>query len=154
MGSMQDCGSLSFAVRRAWLSMRTAIGADLKAFGLSVPQYATLMILEEEPDSSSADIARHVGSSRQAAHEMLTGLERDGLIVRSPHPTDRRSQQLRLTELGRSRLSEAVVAVARRESEIEAAFTPAQRATVREWLEGVADACDWTDVRVPPPGRV
>jgi hypothetical protein len=38
-------------------------------------------------------------------------------------------------------LAEARVAVSRREAELEATFTPEQRAAIRDWLEGISEAC-------------
>jgi DNA-binding MarR family transcriptional regulator len=130
-------GALAFLVRSAWLSMRAAIGAELKEFGLSTSQYATLMIVQDHPGLSNADIGRKVSSSRQSANEMLAALERDGLIERLPHPGDRRTQQIQITEAGRAVLKRARVAVARREAELEAGLSAEQRAAVRAWLEEI-----------------
>ncbi|PXX70781.1 MarR family transcriptional regulator [Nocardia tenerifensis] len=142
MGSYRDeVGSLTFMVRKVWLNMRAAIGEELKAFGLSTSQYATLMMTAAHPGMSVADIAREVASSRQAANEMLGGLEQEGLIERRPHPTDRRTHQITVTEAGRARLAEARIAVGRREAELEADFTPAQRAAIRDWLDQIPNAC-------------
>ena len=129
-----EAGSLSFMVRQAWLSIRSAIEVDLRSHGLSVPQYATLFALEKEAGCSVADIGRAVSSSRQAANELIGGLEREGLIERRPHPTDRRTHELRLTEKGRRRLEEARPAVARREAELESGFSEEQLRSVRSWL--------------------
>ncbi|MFI6044920.1 MarR family winged helix-turn-helix transcriptional regulator [Nocardia sp. NPDC051321] len=142
MGSYRsEVGSLTFMVRKVWLNMRAAIGEELKAFGLSTSQYATLMMTAARPGMSVADIAREVASSRQAANEMLSGLEHEGLIERRPHPSDRRTHQITVTESGRARLAQARVAVGRREAELESSFTPAQQAAIRDWLEGISDAC-------------
>lgn len=139
MNSDRDAaGSLTFTVRRAWLTMRSAIGAELTEFGLSTSQYATLMMTSARPGLSVAAIARNVASSRQAANEMLGGLEREGLIERGSDPTDRRVHRIYVTESGQARLAAARVAVARREEELEAAFTPAQRRLIRDWLDAVS----------------
>lgn len=132
---------LSFLVRHTWLSMRAAIGAELEEFGLTVPQFATLMTVRMHPGTSIAQLARAVGSTRQAANEMLAGLERDGLITRSPHPTDRRTHQLHITPLGTTRYEAALPAVQRREAELEAGLPPEQRDTVIAWMTSVALAC-------------
>jgi DNA-binding MarR family transcriptional regulator len=139
--SLPELGSLSFLVRHVWLTMRSAVEAVLREFDLSVPQYATLVTLEHHPGFSVADVARTVASSRQAANELLAGLERQDLISRTPHLTDRRTHQLRLTDAGRKRLDEARPAVARREAELEAGFNGEQRTAVREWMVGVVEAC-------------
>ncbi|MEV0032501.1 MarR family transcriptional regulator [Nocardia sp. NPDC050793] len=134
-------GSLTFIVRKVWLNMRAAIGEELKEFGLSTSQYATLMMTAARPGMSVADIAREVASTRQAANEMIGGLQKEGLIERRPHPTDRRTHQIQVTEAGMQRYAAARVAVARREAELEADLTPAQRKAIREWMSGIADAC-------------
>jgi DNA-binding MarR family transcriptional regulator len=147
MGSfLGEPGSLAFQVRRTWLSMRAALNAELKEFGLTTPQYATLMILEKDPGASNSEVSRAVSTTRQAANEMLANLEREGLIERRPHPSDRRSHQLFLTDRGRRRLTKARVAAAKREQEMEAGFTPEERKTIRAWLDGVAGNCqDFTE---------
>ncbi|MFE9634689.1 MarR family winged helix-turn-helix transcriptional regulator [Streptomyces sp. NPDC006463] len=132
---------LSFLVRHAWLSMRAAIGAELEEFGLTVPQFATLMMVRTSPGMSVAQLARSVGSTRQAANEMLAALERDGLITRSPHPTDRRTHQLHLTDAGSTRYEEALPAVLRREAQLEEGLTPEQREAALIWMSGVSTAC-------------
>lgn len=137
----EGTGSLTFMVRRAWLNMRAAIGAELAEFGLSTSQYATLMMTEARPGMSVADIARNVASTRQAANEMLGTLEREGLIERRRNPSDRRTQQVHVTPSGVDLLARARVAVDRRETELEAALTPEQREAIRDWLEGIAQAC-------------
>jgi DNA-binding MarR family transcriptional regulator len=147
MGMGSDMGEeghdwvLSFLVRHTWLSMRAAIGAELEEFGLTVPQFATLMSVKESPGMSVAQLARNVGSTRQAANEMLAALVRDGLITRSPHPTDRRTHQLHLTSLGATRYEASLPAVQRREAALVAGLTPEQRDTVVAWMTSVAVAC-------------
>ncbi|AYF78533.1 hypothetical protein D7D52_37210 [Nocardia yunnanensis] len=64
-----------------------------------------------------------------------------GLIERRAHPTDRRTHQIFVTAQGRAVYKRAHAAVGRREAELEAAYTPQQRAVVREWLSGVSAAC-------------
>ncbi|MFF1646471.1 MarR family winged helix-turn-helix transcriptional regulator [Streptomyces sp. NPDC058240] len=120
---------------------RSAIGAELKEFGLSTSQYATLMMAEAQPGMSVADVAREVASSRQAANEMIGGLEQQGLIERHPNPSDRRTHRIQVTESGRTLLARARIAVGRREAELEAALAPEQREAVRDWLDGISEAC-------------
>ncbi|MFA7761845.1 MarR family winged helix-turn-helix transcriptional regulator [Streptomyces sp. NPDC048723] len=140
MGEQSHRRVLSFVVRHAWLSMRAAIGAELEEFGLTVPQFATLMIVGQSPGISVAQLARLVGSSRQAANEMLAALERDGLILRAPHATDRRTHQLCLTELGHARYEDALPAVQRREAELEAGLTEEQCEAAFAWMSAMSAA--------------
>jgi len=131
---------LSFLVRHAWLSMRGVVAEALAAHDLSVAQFASLLILDEAPGLTVAEIGRKVSSTRQAANEMLAGLERAGLLERRAHPTDRRAQQVFLTPAGRDRLQAAAPAVTEVEAGLEAGFTEAERTVVRRWLITMASA--------------
>jgi DNA-binding MarR family transcriptional regulator len=133
-------GCVTFLVRHAWLSMRSAVATALAEHGLSVQQYGTLLILAQHPGCTIAELARQVGTTRQSANELLTGMERAGLLERRANPTDRRSQQLYLTEGGRQRLADATPVVRAVERELEAGFTPADQATARAWLQRMVAA--------------
>jgi DNA-binding MarR family transcriptional regulator len=135
-----DGGCVTFLVRHAWLSMRSAAAAALAEHGLSVQQYGTLLLLAEKPGCTIAELARKVGTARQSANELITGMERAGLLERRANPTDRRSQQLYLTDAGQQRLADATPAVRAVERDLEASFTPADRATARAWLERMVNS--------------
>lgn len=148
MGSHRgDKGSLTFLVRSVWLGMRAAIAEVLDEFGLSTSQFATLMMVAARPGMSVSEIAREVGSTRQAANEMLGGLESEGLIERHANPADKRSHQIHITAAGRERYAAAQVSVARREAELEADLTAEQQATIRSWMTGIAAACSSSEDR-------
>lgn len=136
-----DDGVLSFLARHVWLGMRAAIEDELTEFGLTVPQFATLLMLDHAPGMSIAEVARACGSTRQAANEMVAGLQARDLVTRSPHPTDRRVQQLHATEAGRELFRKAKPAVQRREEELEAGLSPQLRSAGREWMLAMAAAC-------------
>ncbi|MEU7869544.1 MarR family transcriptional regulator [Dactylosporangium sp. NPDC049140] len=124
----------TFLVRHAWLTLRGVVAEALVPFELSVAQFASLLLLDESPGMSVADVARKVSTARQSANEMLTGLERAGLVERRQHPSDRRSQQILLTDAGRARLGEAVPAVQAVEARLSNGFTPEELAVVNAWL--------------------
>ena len=48
-----------------------------------------------------------MGVSRPNVTKLVDGLERAGLVERTPHPTDRRRVQARLTDAGRELVREA-----------------------------------------------
>ena len=140
-----DDSVISFAVRHVWLGMRAAIEDELTEFGLTVPQFATLMMLDGSPGLSIAEVARACGTTRQSANEMVAGLEARGLVERSPHPTDRRAHQLHATDAGLEMFAKARPAVRRREDELEAGLSPQVRRTAREWMAALAASCDVPD---------
>lgn len=58
-----------------------------------------------------ASLARVLGVSRQATHQVLDGLVREGLVERHPDPTDARAQIVLVTAAGRQLLSELELAL-------------------------------------------
>src|SRR5262245_46401908 len=129
-----ETGCVTFLVRHAWLSMRSVLAGALAEHELSVQQYGTLICVRESPGLTVADVGRVVGTTRQAANELITGMERAGLVERRPNPKDRRTQQVHLTAGGERRLAEAAPAIRKVENELEATFSKADRATARAWL--------------------
>ncbi|MFJ1702299.1 MarR family winged helix-turn-helix transcriptional regulator [Kitasatospora sp. NPDC088346] len=131
---------LSFLIRQAWFSMRSSVEEALVECRLSVPQYATLLVLEEQPGVSLSDLARVLVSTRQSVTEMVAGMERDDLVERRRHPTNGRTHQVFLAEGGRKRLAEARPAVRAREGLMEQGLTDSQKSAARAWLAHVAAA--------------
>jgi DNA-binding MarR family transcriptional regulator len=142
MDPSQDDGCVTFLVRHAWLSMRSALAEALDEHGLSVQQYGTLLCVRKDPGLTIADVGRVVGTTRQSANELITGMEAAGLVERRPNPKDRRTQQVHLTATGARKLAEAVPAIRRVEDELEAAFSTADRTTARTWLTHMVETIE------------
>jgi DNA-binding MarR family transcriptional regulator len=135
-------GCVTFLVRHAWLSMRSAVAVALAEHGLSVQQYGTLLIVREHPGRTVAEVGREVGTARQSANELIAGMERAGLVERRPNPKDRRTQQVHLTPAGEQRIADATPAVRKVEAELEASFSKSDRATIRAWLSHMVTAVE------------
>ena len=135
----QNLGCSTFLVRHAWLALRGVVAEALVRHELSVAQFASLLMLDEVPGLSVADVARKVSTARQSANEMLGGLERAGLVERRPHPSDRRTQQIFLTDAGRQRLAEAVPTVQAVEARLASGFTADEIAVVNAWLQRMTE---------------
>ncbi|ESY84455.1 MarR family transcriptional regulator [Mesorhizobium australicum] len=65
----------------------------------------------------------------------LDRLEKAGLILRAPHPNDRRGIVVRLTEKGLALIDEAVAAHVANEHQILSGLTLAERETLSQLLE-------------------
>ncbi|MET0494510.1 MAG: MarR family transcriptional regulator [Actinoplanes sp.] len=138
----------TFLVRHAWLSLRGVVAEELAGHDLSVAQFASLLMLDQSPGLTVADVARKVSTARQSANEMLAGLEQSGLVERRPHPSDRRAQQVFLTDAGRSRLAEALPTVQAVEARLAAGFTAEELAVVNAWLTRMTEAAA-TEEEIP-----
>lgn len=70
-----------------------------EGFGLGTLQ-ALRVIAHHSPASRVNELSRDLGITIGAASKFVDRLERDGLAVRAPHPDDRRSSLISLTEAG------------------------------------------------------
>jgi DNA-binding MarR family transcriptional regulator len=75
--------------------------------GLSVPQFRTLLLLEQTPTACLSAAAENLGCSVPGASRLISGLVLRGLVARSESPDDRRHVSLELTPRGRSALRAA-----------------------------------------------
>ena len=107
--------------------LRAALEDVIAPVGVSLAQWTVLLQLLVDPGRSAADIARSSVVSQQAVSGLVTRLERDGLLTRTPHPEHGRIQQLTTTPEGERVAMDADGAVRDLEADL------------REWL-GEADA--------------
>jgi DNA-binding MarR family transcriptional regulator len=132
-------GRSGYLLRQAWHEFRGAMEDALREHGLSTAQYAVLTVLSRDPGVSGAELARACNISPQAMNGILAGMERGGLVARSPHPTHGRILQVNLTEEGESRLKAARPAVDRLERLVEKGYNKEQIALVKRWLVTAAE---------------
>jgi DNA-binding MarR family transcriptional regulator len=76
----------------------------LKESRLTLPQYYILTLLAEQDGRPFKDLAEALACTRATITGIVDTLEKKALVVRSPHPEDRRSMLVMLTEGGRSLL--------------------------------------------------
>lgn len=102
---------LGYRLKRTAAALRGAMDKALREYGMTVPQYACLELLDQRPGLSNAELARGTFVTRQSMNVVLRGLQDAGLITR-PATTDRgRALPAHLTEEGHHRLAAARSAV-------------------------------------------
>jgi DNA-binding MarR family transcriptional regulator len=74
----------------------------IRETGLTPPQYFLLGVLRERNGVPLKDLAAASRSTRATITGVVDTLERKGLVVREPHPQDRRSLLVKLTKHGRA----------------------------------------------------
>jgi DNA-binding MarR family transcriptional regulator len=95
---------------RASVSVTRELSAQLSAdHGLTINAYEALLQLARAPDSRMrrVDLANGLLLTASGVTRLLDGLERDGLVAREEHSSDRRVTYAVLTEAGRDKLREA-----------------------------------------------
>jgi DNA-binding MarR family transcriptional regulator len=118
---------------------------------LSVAQHLALRAVAR-PGASGRAMARAAGVSEAAASQLLSNLERAGLIARAPAPGDRRRQALALTPAGRGVLTSADAMLQARIGDLLGPLPRPEAAALERLLGRVAEALGGTaPPRRPPP---
>jgi DNA-binding MarR family transcriptional regulator len=98
---------LGYRLKRAAAALRSRMDEGLRPHGLTVPQYATLELLEARPGLSNAELARGAFVTRQSMNVVLRGLQESGLVRRAEASDHGRALPTHLTDEGRRRLEAA-----------------------------------------------
>jgi DNA-binding MarR family transcriptional regulator len=129
-------------LKRAQDALNSAMTAALREHGATLPEYAVLTALAEEPGLSNADLARRAFVTPQTMNQVLRELERRGWVGRHPHPGHGRILQAELTADGRRTLTACHRAVDAVEGRMLAGLDPAERrqlaADLRSCIDGLA----------------
>ncbi|PRY34381.1 MarR family winged helix-turn-helix transcriptional regulator [Umezawaea tangerina] len=101
------------SVMRVQQIIQSAVDAALKPHGLTFARYEALVLLTF---SKVGSLPMRVMGERLQLHptsvtNIVDRLEADGLVRRNPHPTDRRTTLVEITEAGRTRREVATEAV-------------------------------------------
>src|ERR1044072_8909564 len=88
-------------LRSAYLSMHRQFRVHFAQFDITNEQYVVLSLLAEEDGLTQKELTRRFCSDQNTVSAVLDLLEKRGLVRRDPHPDDRRSYCIRLTDAGR-----------------------------------------------------
>jgi DNA-binding MarR family transcriptional regulator len=131
---------LGLHLKRVELELNTVKTAAVRPAGLTVPQYAALLVLNEEPGISAAELARRCLVTPQTMTTILRNLESAGLIERTPHPLHRHVIETRITPAGRKAHDQADERAAGVERRLSDAFTPEELDILRALLARVSES--------------
>lgn len=126
-------------LKRVEQDLQAAKAAAVKPAGLTVPQYAALFVLDEQPGISAAELARRCLVTPQTMTTILRNLETAELVERTPHPLHRHVIETRPTPAGRKALDQADERATGVERRLAAAFTDEERDTLRALLARVSE---------------
>lgn len=130
--------ALSYVLKQAASTLRSAMAESLRPLDLSVAQHACLELLGRGPGLSSSDLARGAFVSRQSMNLVLRGLQDRGLVTRPEVAPHGRALPTRLTALGRERLNAANVVARTVERRMLTAVPEKRRARFRADLAACA----------------
>ncbi len=79
-----------------------ALQQRIKPLGIVTGQFPALLALWERDGLTQKEMVARLGIEQATMANTLSRMERDGLIRRTPHPTDARAQQVWLTPQAKS----------------------------------------------------
>lgn len=112
----------------------------LVGFNLTPTQYAALLMLECNPGSSSAQLARLVNVTPQSMGVIMNKLEERGLVTREPAEIHSRVLATTLTRDGRQVMEAADEAARKVEVGLRDAFTESEVEQFRDLLQRARQA--------------
>ena len=92
---------LGFAIGSLSAALVRGLSAELSPFGVSPSQWAILETCFTGDATTPTEFAREIPIDGAAITRQLDKLEARELLIRVPHPTDRRSTLVELTDAGR-----------------------------------------------------
>ena len=112
------CFSLGVAMRR----ISKAYSEALAEHDITPPQLILLTCLGDNDGQKPRELAEQVCLDSSSLTGLLDRMEKAGLLIRRPDPSDRRSLRIYLTDLGRRRLEKLEPIVTRLQEQIERDF--------------------------------
>ncbi len=122
--------------------LRQRLEAELAGTGVSAAQNAVLLAIGDNPQISNASLARAAFVKPQSMQGMLVTLERDGFIVRTPHPEHGRIIMTELTEKGKAAAQAGIIAAETVERQMLAGLTGDEATLLSDLLQRCADALE------------
>ena len=89
-----------------FLRMHRLMNRRMADQGASLARTKLLLFLARRGPARAADIAEYFDNAPRTVTEAIDGLERDGLVLRTPDMRDRRVKQVSITAAGRHVLGE------------------------------------------------
>ena len=126
--------SVGYVLKQVHASLRNAMDETLRPLDLTVPQYACLELLGQDPGLSNSELARRAFVTRQSMNLVLRRLQERGLLTRPDQAPHGRALPSELTQDGLDILRQASIAVRAVEKQLFAPLAPEQQRRLREDL--------------------
>jgi len=133
------------AILHAARRIRTSADTALRQSGLSLSSYKLMRVLEHS-DQSMREVSDALQVSPRTVTDMIDSLEARGLVVRRPHPADRRVTLLHLTEDGQRQLETAKALADQSHGAAISGLSAQDQRTLTGLLDRVAPAVKATPV--------
>ncbi len=133
-------GLIGFNLRFAQVSVFQHFTAKLGTYGISAPQFGTLLLIDSNPGVSQSSVAEALRFDRSTLVQIIDRLENRGLVVRAVSTRDRRSHALELTKQGETLLVALKELALEHEDEMARGLEDGERDTLIRLLQRIHDS--------------
>ncbi len=128
---------IGFNLRFAQVSVFQHFTAKLGTYGISAPQFGTLLLIESNPGVSQSSVAEALRFDRSTLVQIIDRLEHRDLVIREVSANDRRSHALKLTDHGATLLAGLKTLALEHENEMTRGLEDGERDTLIRLLERI-----------------
>lgn len=128
----------SFWINHASRLLMRHFEERLRPLGFGAAYLPVVGALNEDGPLLQRDLALRAHVEQPTMAALLLRMERDGLIERTPHPTDKRASQINLTPKAHETLPVAMASLGEVAEQLLTGFTAAERATFLALLQRAA----------------
>lgn len=128
---------LGYNARRAALSVIAVFLRRMEPYGLRPVDFSVLTLIAHNPGVTSRQICSALDILPPNLVGMVKHLQERGLILRKPHPTDRRAVGLHISAEGRRLQAKAQATATQLELDVAHAITPEELATLNHLLRKI-----------------
>ena len=99
----------------------------LKRLNLHSKHFGILFWLSQQDAQSQVELGERMRIDRAPMVQLIDYLEQQGLVERTPHPSDRRAHAVKITNIGREVYQQALQIAAKVEAEIFSSLSQVER---------------------------
>lgn len=125
-------------IRRAQ-QRHAALWQEQVSAEVSSVQYAALAVLERLPGASQSELGAELDLDRSTVADIVSRLDRRGVIERLPHDSDRRRYSLTLTKAGLAEVNRLRPLVVQANARLTNALNAGELSTLRTLLERILE---------------
>ncbi|MFM9330904.1 MarR family winged helix-turn-helix transcriptional regulator [Paenibacillus mesotrionivorans] len=118
--------SLGFILNKTNTKLKNQLFQRFKEDDITPEQWSVLTCLWQQEGISPKELADLIYKDKPNTNRILEKLQAKGLILRKPHPIDRRAYQIYLTELGWAIKDKLIAKVTQLQDEVTAGMEQAQ----------------------------
>jgi DNA-binding MarR family transcriptional regulator len=129
-----------YLIWRASEAIRGLADRQRNERSLPLAKYVVLTFVRDRSDMTSADLARIIGNSPQTINEVISSLERSGLIERRTSAANRKSKFVAITDSGLQALAQTEQTMDLVEEQAFRSMSKDDLDTFRNLLRGILEA--------------